>query len=246
VQAFAAGAMPVTLGLVVDRSQSMRPKEAALRLAVSTILGSVRPDDELFAVGFDDGASFALPPDRPFTSEAAELEAALATMTAGGRTALYDGVALGLARLDRGRSGRKVLVVVSDGGDNASRQTYDGVLDLARRSAAVIYAVGLTGTPPVEEEEDLSLLSRLCRDTGGVAYLPRTASEVVGVAGTIVRDIQAQYMLGFTPGPVTPGRAYRTIEVRVERAGGGRLHVRARRGFVMPGDPGSSGHGGVR
>ena len=84
--------------------------------------------------------------------------------------------------LELGHAEKRALIVVSDGGDNASRQTYAEVLALARRSDAVIYAIGLLGTSPGEDEEDAGLLKRLCKDTGGVAYFPRTTDEIAAAS----------------------------------------------------------------
>jgi VWFA-related protein len=230
---FHRGADAISLGVVVDRSQSMRGKVTALKTAVSALLQSTRPDDQLFGVDFNDRVSLALRGDAPFTRDARELETALATAFAGGRTALYDGVARGLQQLQRARPGTHALVVVSDGGDNASRRTYAEVLALARQSDAVVYAIGLMATSPADEEEDAGLLKRLCRDTGGTAYFPATADEIVTVSSQIARDIREQYTLGFTPDPQTARTAFRKIHVTVSAPGRGGLRVRTRSGYVL-------------
>jgi len=230
---FHRGVAAVSLGLIVDRSQSMRGKTPALQAAVSALLQSARSDDQLFGVAFNDRASLALHRDVLFTRDARELESALATTAAGGRTALYDGVAQGLQQLQRAQPGTHALVVVSDGGDNASRRTYADVLALARQSDAVVYAIGLMATSPADEEEDAGLLKRLCRNTGGFAYFPRTADEIVAVSSQIARDLREQYTLGFTPDPKTTRTAYRKIDVTVSTSGRGRIHVRTRSGYVL-------------
>jgi Ca-activated chloride channel homolog len=232
IAVFHHGDVPITLGLIVDRSQSIRPKSSELRIAVSTLLRSSRPDDELFAVAFNEGASFALPPARPFTDDAKDLEALLTAVPAEGRTALYDGVAEGLQHLELGHAGKHALIVVSDGGDNISRRTYAEVLALARRTDAVIYAIGLLGTPPVEEDEDAGLLERLCKDTGGAAHFPRSPAEIIAMATDIARDLREQYTIGFMPAERTDARAFRKIDVKVTAAGSGRVHVRTRAGYV--------------
>jgi Ca-activated chloride channel family protein len=236
IAVFHHGDAPVTLGLIIDRSQSMRTKTPALQAAVSALLQSSRPDDELFAVDFNDRVSFALPGGRPFTNDAKELEASLTAVDAAGQTALYDGVAEGLQHLQLGRAEKRPLIVVSDGGDNASRRTYAEVLELARRSDVVIYAIGLLGTSPAEEEEDAGLIKRLCNDTGGLAYFPRSAEEMIAASTHIARDLREQYTLGFAPGTHNDGRAFRRIEVKVYAAGQRRLHVRTRSGYVVQGD----------
>ena len=243
IAVFHHGDGPVTLGLIVDRSQSMRPKKAALLSVVSALLQSSRPRDELFAVDFNDRVVFALPAGRPFTNNAAELWVALTAVRAEGRTALYDGVAEGLQHLELGRGDKRALIVLSDGGDNASGRKYDDVLALARRSDAVIYAIGLLGSSPTEEEENAGLLKRLCKDTGGVAYFPRTPAEVIDVAAHIARDLREQYTLGFTPGrEPTDARSGRSRS-EVAAAGQGRLRVRTRSGYVTAADKDSKGAG---
>ncbi len=232
IAVFRYGDAPVTLGLIVDRSQSMRPKTRALLISVSALLQASRPDDELFAVAVNDRASFVLAGARPFTNDVKALLTALTGVPAEGRTALYDGVAQGLQQLELGHGEKHALIVVSDGGDNASRRTYGEILALARRSDAVIYAIGLLGTPPAEEDEDAGLLKRLCRDTGGVAYFPRTNEEIAAMSSEIGRDLREQYTLGFTPAEQTDGHAFRKIDVTVTAAGQGRLHVRTRSGYL--------------
>ena len=180
----------------------------------------------------NDGASFVRSGAQTFTNDAVGLTAALAAVRSEGRTALYDGVAEGLEQLERGHGDKRALVVVSDGGDNASRRTYDEILALARRSDAVVYAIGLLGAPPAEEDEDSGLLKRLCRDTGGVAYFPTTNEEIASMSAEIGRDLREQYTLGITPGEEPDEHAFRKIEVTATAAGQGRLHVRTRAGYV--------------
>ena len=237
IAVFHHGDAPVTLGLVVDRSQSMRPKNDALLTTLSVLLQTSRPDDEFFAVGFNDRVSLALPPGRQFTNDVDEIETRLSAMPAEGRTALYDGVAQALQQLQFGHGERRALIVVSDGGDNASSRIYSEVLALARGSEAVIYAIGLLRTgQQAEEDEDMGLLKRLCKDTGGLAVFPRTAEEIVEMSAHVTRDIREQYMLGFVPDTRTDGRAFRKISVTVTAAGQGRLSIRARSGYIVAND----------
>ncbi|HVZ20718.1 MAG TPA: VWA domain-containing protein [Vicinamibacterales bacterium] len=233
VVVFQHGEAPITLGMVVDRSQSMRPKSVALATAVSAVLQVMRKDDEVFAVDFNDHVSFELPDGHPFTRDPRAMAATLAGMASAGQTALYDGVAAGLAQLRAGHAERQALVVISDGGDNASRHTYADVLAIARRSDAVVYAIGLVGPSPDEADEDEGVLTRLCHDTGGVAYFPKTTQEIAAVSARIAADLREQYTLGFEPAARAGARAFRKIEVRVTATGHGRLHVRTRSGYLV-------------
>lgn len=233
VAIFHHGDAPITIGLVVDRSQSMRAKTASLLSAVSAVLRTARPDDELFAITFNDSVSFTLPAEHAFTRDATALSAALAATRSEGRTALYDGIAAGLRQLDRGRpDGARALVVVSDGGDNASRQRYSEIVATARQSNVVIYAIGLQSASDAQGEEDAGLLARLCRDTGGVAAFPTGEKGIAAASNDVARDLREQYTLGFTPGARTDGQAFRKIEVRVTRSGSAGYRIRARSGYI--------------
>ena len=229
--AFHRGDAPITLGLIVDRSQSMRPKTQALVAAVSAVLHSVREDDELFAVDFNDHVSFELPDEHPFTSDPKAIEATLMVSRAEGQTALYDGVAAGLRQLRAGHGERRALIVISDGGDNASQRRYADVLALARQSDGVIYAIGLLSASE-QEDQDAEPLKRLCKDTGGVAYFPRTTEEIAEVSAKVAAELREQYTLGFIPGARTAASVFRRIEVTVAAEGRGRLHARTRPGYL--------------
>jgi Ca-activated chloride channel family protein len=125
-----------------------------------------------------------------------------------------------------------VLVIVSDGGDNASRRTLAEVLALARHSDVVIYAIGLLGDQ-LGEEEDAGVLKRLCRDTGGAAYFPRTLAEVGAVSTAVADSLREQYTLGFAPRGAKDGPAFRRITVTVTATGRSHLHVRTRSGYLI-------------
>jgi Ca-activated chloride channel family protein len=180
-------------------------------------------------VTFNDRVSFALHGE-PFTRDVNELSTAVTAVRAEGRTALYDGVAEGLQHLDLGHGEKRALIVLSDGGDNGSVHRYSEILALARRSDAVIYAVGLLGTSPIDDdEEDAGLLKRLCRDTGGVAYFPRTPDDIAAVSARVAGDLREQYIIGFTP--PTGGRTFRKLDVKVTATGQGPFRVRTRAGY---------------
>ena len=230
---FRGGDVPVTVGLIVDQSQSMRSKLAATNAAIAAFAQSGREDDELFVVGFNDRAELSpLPGGKPFTSDAAELAAALNAATPGGTTALYDAVAIGLRHLPAGRSERKALIVVTDGGDNSSHLKYGQVRDLARASQAVIYGIGLTGAQL--QEENPNNLKRLCQDSGGIARFPAATEDVGVVMMEIARDLRAQYTIGFAPAAAPRiGTAFHKVKVSVVSTSGVTLRVRTREGYSV-------------
>ncbi len=218
---------PVTVGLVVDHSSSMGPKLQSVSAAVSAFAQSSNPQDEMFVVDFSDSVSVKLPGGKPFTSNPRDLAQAVSAVSARGMTALYDAVAEGLNHLQLGRSDKKALIIVSDGGDNASARKYADVLELAHRSQAVIYAIGLVDA---HEEENPDVLRRLCKDTGGLAFFPAEGQSVADISASIAHDLREQYTIGFTP-EKRNGDSFRKIRVEVTAPGRGKLHVRTRSGY---------------
>jgi Ca-activated chloride channel family protein len=230
VAKFQQGDTPVTVGLVVDHSRSMGPKLYEVAAAVSAFAQSSNPQDEMFVVDFNDDVWFQLLDGKPFSSDPKELQKAVTAVSARGRTALYDAVAEGLNHLRLGHWDKKALIIVSDGGDNASHQKYSQVLALAQRSQALIYSIGLVGAYG-EQEENPDVLRGLSNGTGGVAYFPGSAETIAGISAQIARDLREQYTLGFTPEKQRNGASYRKIQVKVSAPGRGKLHVRSRPGY---------------
>ena len=222
---------PVTVGLVVDHSRSMGPKLRNVVAAVYSFAHSSNPRDEMFVVDFNDDVLIELMDGKAFSSDPKELEKALAAVTARGRTALYDAVSEGLNHMRYGHLGKKALILISDGGDNASHLKYSQVLAQARQSQTMIYAIGLVGAD--DKEENPGLLRRLCKDTGGIAYFPRAGESVAEVSAAIARDLREQYTLGYAPQNVQRADAFRKIEVKVSSRGHGSLHVRTRPGYSL-------------
>jgi Ca-activated chloride channel homolog len=221
---------PVTVGLVVDHSRSMGSKLPDVAAALHSFSHSSNPQDEMFVVDFNDDVSIELMKGKAFSNDPKELEEALNAVQARGRTALYDAVSEGLNHLKYSQLNKKALIIISDGGDNASHLKYSEVLAAARQSQAVIYSIALVGSD--SEEENPNLLRRLCKDTGGIAYSPQKGQSVTNVSIQIARDLREQYMLGYTPRNLNHGDAFRRVEVHVTAAGLGRLRVRTRPGYT--------------
>lgn len=228
VTAFQEGDAPVTVGLIVDHSRSMGPKLPEVAAAVSAFAQSSNPQDEMFVVDFNDDVSVELLNGKPFTNNAHELAKAVSAVSARGRTALYDAVAEGLLHLQLGHWQKKALIIVSDGGDNASHQKYSQILALAQRSQVVIYSVALVDA---DEEADPDVLRGLSKHTGGIAFFPTSLESVADISQRIARDLREQYMLGFVPENTDTPDSFRQIRVKVAAPGHGKLHVRTRSGY---------------
>jgi Ca-activated chloride channel family protein len=225
---------PVTVGLVVDHSRSMGPKLAEVTAAVLAFAHSSNPQDEMFVVDFNDDVWLQMLGGKPFTHSAEDLEKEIAAVSARGRTALYDAVTEGLNHLRFGHCEKKALIIVSDGGDNASHQKFSQVLALAQRSQVLIYSIILQGDG---QEENPGALRRLSKSTGGISYSPSSAETIASISALIARDLRDQYTLGFAPERPASDGSYRKIQVKVSAAGRGKLHVRYRPGYFA-GNPG--------
>lgn len=219
---------PVTVGLIVDHSRSMGPKLPLVAAAVAAFAHSSNPQDEMFVVDFNDAVWLQILGGKPFTNSASELEKAIAAVSARGRTALYDAVSEGLNHLRFGHCEKKALIIVSDGGDNASHQKFSQILALAQHSQVLIYSIVLQGD---EQEENPGVLRRLSKSTGGISYFPRSTETIAGISALIARDLRDQYTLGFAPEKQAGNASFRKIQVKVSAPGRSNLHVRYRPGY---------------
>jgi Ca-activated chloride channel homolog len=228
--------VPVTVGLVVDHSGSMRPKLAEVTAAARSFVQSSNREDQMFVVNFNENVTLGLPASIRFTDSAGELGRAIGEPPATGQTALYDAIAKGLEELQAGTRDKKVLLVISDGGDNASmRSSLTQVVNMAERSSVIIYTIGIFDKD--DPDRNPGVLKRLAQATGGEAFLPDRFSEVVAICGRIARDIRHQYTIGYVP--INPARdgAYRAIRVLARAKGHDRLSVRTRTGYIAGGEP---------
>ena len=234
IETFSHEDIPVTVGLVVDGSGSMRPKHNDVLSAAQTFVQASNASDEMFVVNFNEHVSFDLPDNVPFTNKPALLQQALAQSPISGETALYDALNAALKQLKRGTRDKKVLIVISDGGDNASsRSSLKQIMTLAVESNAVIYTIGLFDENDVERNP--GVLKQLAHATGGEFFQPETIREVVPLCAQIARDIRNQYTIAYTPTNAAQDGAFRTIQVRAKAPGHDRLVVRTRPGYFAPG-----------
>lgn len=228
ISVFTAVDSPVTVGLIIDSSGSMREGRDHVIAAAAAFATASHPQDDLFAVTFNENVRDVLPAAAPFTSDPSVLRAALdRTIRAYGRTALYDAIRRGLAYVEDGRHPRRVLVLVADGGDNASAATFDEVLREAQASNAAIYAVGVVD--PLDRNANRGRLRDLARATGGEAFFPRKVEDVGQVLRHIAEEIRHTYTLGFVPPDVSQDGALHRLRVAVRAAGP--LDVRTREGY---------------
>ena len=224
--------IPITVGLVVDNSGSMRPKRADVIAAALAFVRSSNPMDQMFVVTFNEKVSFGLPINLPFTDDVVQLGTALSRISANGETALYDAVAAALDHLEKGNRDKKVLIVISDGGDNASKHNLSQIRTMAGHPDAIIYTIGIFDEQ--DADQNPHVLRQLAKDTGGEAFLPESLKEVLPICERIARDVRNQYTIAYIPSNRKPDGTYRNIRVKANAPGRGHLVIRTRAGYLAP------------
>jgi Ca-activated chloride channel family protein len=217
--------IPVSLGLLIDNSGSMRTLRSKVEAAALALARASNPQDEIFVLNFNDKARI----DVPFTSDIGVLEAGIARVDSIGGTAMRDAIDLGQMYLaEHGSRDRKVLLVITDGIDNASVRTRDQIEKQAEQRDTVVFAVGLFGNED-RGKQGRHELDQLADRTGGIAYYPMDIDAIGGVALEIARQIRNQYTIAYAPLNQALDGTYRAI--RVKASGPERLSIRTRAGY---------------
>jgi Ca-activated chloride channel family protein len=228
--------VPVSMGLIVDNSGSMRDKRARVEAAALALVKDSNPEDEGFVVNFNDEAFLDLPPGEEFTSSIQDMKEALTRIDSRGGTALFDAIRMSIDHVkNKGHRDKKVLVVVTDGNDNSSVISLESLVKMAQQSEVLIYAVGLLGDEERHEANKARrALKELATATGGEAFFPKEVSEVDRIAHQVARDIRSQYIIQYTPSNTAMDGTYRQIKVTVNAPG--HLTVRTRTGYYATPD----------
>jgi Ca-activated chloride channel homolog len=229
---------PVTVGLLIDSSGSMSPNREMVIAASMAFTKVMNSQDEFFVLGFNEDLHIPLPPTRPFTHEEPILRVALVqAIKATGQTAVYNALNAGFDYVKKGSYERQVLVVISDGGDNASEVTRAQVMANAQASNAVVYTIALVD--PMDTEADPGFLKQLSELTGGVAFRPKTIGEVEEILHRVAHDIRNMYTLGYVPSNAESAvrgerkrEELRRVAVDVRLPTGQKVAVRTRRAYL--------------
>lgn len=234
IQFFAPQDAPATVGLLVDGSGSMAGARHQVAAAGAAFVETSHPQDDVFALGFNEHVRPALPPTAPFTSDPEVIRRAVdSAMSMRGRTALHDAILEGLVYVERGRHERKALVVVSDGGDNASAATFHEVRRRVLLSNAAVYTVAFVD--PAARDVDPARLRQIAGITGAEAFEPKRPEDIGQIFGAIARDLRHAYTIGYAPTESGQNGRLRRVRVRVSAEGHRHLSVRTRRGYILGG-----------
>jgi VWFA-related protein len=231
IKLFKAEDVSASVGLIIDNSGSMRERRADVAKAALEFVSASNPEDEVFVVNFNERVYFGLPPSIPFTNDLDRLRDALRTAPAG-LTALYDALAAGLEHLKAGTRDRKALVVLSDGGDNASHRSLDDVLQIAKRSSATIYTIGIYDDS--DPDRNPGVLRKIAALSGGHAYFPNSPNDLEQVWRDIAGGIRSQYTIGYHSSNPNRDGMFRRVKITASRNGGRGLRVTTRDGYLGP------------
>ncbi|MGH9405610.1 MAG: VWA domain-containing protein, partial [Terriglobia bacterium] len=240
---FSHADVPVTMGIVIDDSGSMKDKRPSVNAASLTFVKTSNPHDQVFVVNFNDAYYVDTPGE--FAANMQQLEAALDKIDSRGGTALYDAVVASLDHLKLGNRDKKVLLVITDGEDNSSRYTLPAMIQYAEKSNAEIYTIGLMGGDEGGgglfhirsggDHHAAQVLKKMAEDTGGKAYFPKTLADVDEVCQHIAHEIRDQYTLAYYPTNATQDGTFRRVRVIATMPGTHKhLVVRTRPGYFAP------------
>ncbi len=233
ITSFSTEDAPVSIGIIFDLSGSMLSKLLRARDAILQFIKTANPEDEFFVIGFNDRPALI----EDFTSSVDQIEARLATVHAGHRTALLDAIYYGVAKMREARHERKALLVVSDGGDNRSRYTEGEVRARVREADVEIYSIGIFDpyAPTPEERSGPQLLDDVSRETGGRMYRVDDVDELSDIAEKISTELRNQYVIGYRPRDLSRNGKWRKVKVKLNPPPGlPPLTVYARTGYYAP------------
>jgi VWFA-related protein len=224
--------LPVSIALVVDNSGSMSRKRPSVNKSALDLIQASNPDDEAFVVNFSDEAFI----DQEFTSNVNKLRDGLARLESRGGTALYDAVVASADKLVAdAKHPKQVLILITDGEDNASSQNLEQTINRVQQlSGPVIYSIGLLFGDEMSHAEvrhARRALEMLSTETGGMAYFPKSVEQVDQITAEVARDIRNQYTLGYHSTKPTTEPGFRRVQVNATEKGTGKLTVRTRTGY---------------
>jgi Ca-activated chloride channel homolog len=219
--------IPVSIGIVIDNSGSMRDKRPAVNQAALNLIRASNSQDEVFIVNFND--EYYL--DQDFTANLKKLQDGLEKIDSRGGTALYDAIVASAAHLEKhGKLDKRVILVVTDGEDNASRESLEqAIRKLDVDNGPTVYAIGLLGDEHAKRAK--RALEAMAQHTGGEAFFPKDLREVDSITKEVAHDIRNQYTIGYKPEMGKAGGGYRTVHVDAKAPGHGKLQVRTRTGY---------------
>jgi|SRR5579871_971026 len=223
--------VPVSMGLVIDNSASMKEKRDRVAAAALALMKASNPQDEVFVIHFNEEPTLV----QDYTSNVRQLETSLNKLQSSGETAMRDAVRMGIEHLrTKGRKDKRVLLVVTDGDDNSSIETLSHVVQASHQSDVIVYGIGLLGKEePSAAARAKKALDELTTATGGRAWFPTDVAEIGQITPEIAHEIRNQYVVGYTPTNLAADGSFRRVRVEVSQPN---VQVRTRAGYYAPRD----------
>ena len=240
IESFAREDVPVSMGIVLDLSGSMRGKMEQVNRAALALLKASNPGDEFFLIGFNDDVELL----QDYTNDIDEISDALENTVVAGKTHLYDAIYLGVEKAQTGAKTKKALVVITDGNDDTSYFSLKELIVKIQESDVQVFCVGILDEMPrrgifsrwsnSEAKKYHDALVRISEETGGNAFFPQDASEIRGVVEEIARDLRGQYSIGYFSSNTTSDGAFRTVNIELTEKKTDGMRIRHRRGYLAP------------
>jgi Ca-activated chloride channel homolog len=240
ISSFSREDVPLSMGLLVDLSGSMRSKIDKVNGAALAFIRASNPDDQVFLIGFNEEVELL----QDYTNDIDEITDSFENTAVSGGTALYDAVYLGVQKAHAGTKPKKAIVVITDGEDRDSYYTLDEMVAKVQESDVQVFAVGFLGAIPdkglfgrwskTAPEKAHDALQRICDETGGKAFFPKDISEMSGIVAEIAYELRNQYSIGFISSNSARDGSWRRMKIEVRAKNVANLHVRYRRGYYAP------------
>jgi len=241
IESFAREDVPVSMGIVLDLSGSMRGKIEQVKRAALAFLKAGNPGDEFFLIGFNDDVELL----QDYTDDIDEVSDTLENTVVAGKTHLYDAIYLGVEKAQTGVKSRKALIAITDGNDDTSYYSLKELITKIQESNVQVFCVGLldelprkgifSGWANSETKKYQDALVRISEETGGNAFFPRDASEINGIVDEIARDLRGQYSIGYFSSNDARDGAFRTVKIELIDKKNDGMKIRHRKGYFAPG-----------
>jgi len=241
IESFTREDVPVSMGIVLDLSGSMRGKTDQVNRAALAFLKASNPGDEFFLIGFNDDVELL----QDYTNDIDEVSDALENAVVAGKTHLYDAIYLGVEKAQTGAKSKKALVVITDGNDDKSYYSLKELIAKIQESDVQVFCVGLldelprkgifSGWSNSEAKKYHDALTRISEETGGNAFFPQNPAEIRGIVDEIARDLRGQYNIGYFSSNTARDGAFRTVKIELTDKKPDGMKIRHRRGYFAPG-----------
>lgn len=240
ISAFSQEDVPISMGIIIDTSGSMRNKIDLVNKAALAFIRASNPDDQVFLVGFNDQVELL----EDYTNDLDAITDALDNTIVTGGTALYDAIYLGVQKAQNGVKPKKAIVVITDGEDRDSYYKLDELVAKVQESDVQIYCVGFLNPVPEKgifghwsksvPERAHDALMRISDETGGKAYFPQKIPEIGNIVSEIAHELRNQYSIGYVSTNAARDGSYRKIRIALDPSSAANNHVRYRRGYFAP------------